>query len=282
MSQLEPVLDIDHLRSFDVEPAYFGLGFIQLKIKRNARVHFYHKDLPILVDEPHDHRYGFISYIMQGSFCQTTYRWDEDPEGDYEMFWEDCNPEHKIIAPPPQRGRVTAMMDSWFNAGSNYQIYADTLHTVRAYDNAVTYLVREEPFKTFAGVARKIGAEKVCPFSQPIPVKQCWEMIEDMLPKKQIDPVTYEDLPQIKKKMGYHAVKIPKGKVGEPSKIIEEAFEIQDAHTQGVKVMTHVEMSDLYGALDRFREKYHPELTMYDLDAMYRVTRRAFDNGKRT
>ena len=46
--------------------------------------------------------------------------------------------------------------------------------------------------------------------------------------------------------------------------------------------MTQVEMSDLYGALDRYREKYHPELTMKDLNAMYKVTRRAFDNGKRT
>jgi hypothetical protein len=281
MAPLEPVLDIDHLRSFDVEPAYFGLGFIQLKIKRNGRVHFYHKDRPVLVDEPHDHRYGFISYIMQGRFTQEIYRWDADPEGDYDMFWEDCNPEHKIMAPAPQRGRVTEMMHGEYRARDYYKISADTLHTVKAYDNCVTYLVREEPFKTFAGVARKIGAEKVCPFSQPIPAKQCWEMIESMLPKKPIDPVTYEDLPHIKKKMGYHAVKIPKGKIGEPSKIIEEAFEIQDAHVQGIKVMTHVEMSDLYGALDRFREKYHPELSMDDLAARYRVTRRAFDNGKR-
>lgn len=272
MTQIEPILDIDHLRSFEVDPAYFGLGFIQLKIKRNSRVHFYHNNLPVLADEPHDHRYGFISYIMQGEFDQTIYRWDEDPEGDYEMCWEDCNPEHKIIAPPPQRGRLKTLIDSTYSARDYYQIYADTLHTVKARDNAITYLVREDPFKDFAGVVRKIGAEKVCPFSQPIPAKECWEMIEDMLPKK---------VDKKKKAYGYHVRDIPKGKIGEPSKIVEEAYEILDAHEQGIKVMTHVEMSDLYGALDRYREKYHNDVSMKDLAAMYRVTRRAFDNGKR-
>ena len=88
-------------------------------------------------------------------------------------------------------------------------------------------------------------------------------------------------MPAIKKNPGYHLVKIPKGKVGEATKIIEEAYEIQDAHEQGVRVMTHVEMSDLYGALDRFRELHYPEVSMADLEAMYRVTRRAFENKRR-
>ena len=98
-------------------------------------------------------------------------------------------------------------------------------------------------------------------------------MIESMLPKA--------DKKKKKSKFGYHVADIPKGKVGEPSKIVEEAMEIADAHEQGVKVMAAVEMSDVYGALDRYREKHHPELTMDDIRAMYNVTRRAFDNGKR-
>ncbi len=268
---LEPVLDIDHLRSFDVEPAYFGLGFIQLKIKRNGRVHFYHNDLPVLVDEPHDHRYGFLSYIMQGKFEQTLYKFDECPVGNYEISWEDCRPGTEDTAPKPILGTLDEIFQAEYRAGDYYRIEADTLHTVIGRENAVTYLLREEPFKDYAGVVRELGEEKVCPFSEPIPAARCWELIEDMLPKQE----------KKKKKFGYHVRDIPKGKVGEPSKIIEEAYEILDAHEQGVKVMTQVEMSDLYGALDRYREKYHSELTMKDLHAMYKVTRRAFDNGKR-
>lgn len=275
----EPLLTIDHLRSFGVDPAYFGLGFIQLKIKPDSRVHFYHSALPVLVEEPHDHRYNFISYIMQGVFEQTIYGWQDHALGEYQKVWEDCKP-NSPPGPMAMDGILQEMIRTEQSAGTHYRMQADTLHTVSARDNCITYLVREPPFKDYAAVVHRTGAEKVCPFSQPIPVKQCWEMIKSMLPAAPTDPVAFADLLP-KKKPGYHMVKIPRGKIGEPSKIIEEAFEIQDAHTQGVKLMTQVEMSDLYGALDRFREKYHPELTMDNLNDMYRVTRRAFENGKR-
>lgn len=277
-AQFEQLLDINYLRSFGVEPAYFGLGFIQLKIQEHKRLHFYHGSLPVLVEEPHDHRYNFISYIMQGVFEQTIYGWQQDPDGEHQKFWEDCKP-NSVVPAEPERGRIWDMIHTEQGAGTHYQIYADTLHTVRARENCITYLVRQPPFKDYAAVVRKDGAEKVCPFSQPIPVDQCWEMIEDMLPQQLPHP-QYQ-LPTVKKNPGYHLVKIPKGKVGEPTKIIEEAYEIQDAHEQGVRVMTHVEMSDLYGALDRFRELHYPEVSMSDLEAMYRVTRRAFENKRR-
>lgn len=272
-AQKEPLLDIDHLRSFEVDPAYFGLGFIQLKIKRNGRVHFYHDELPVLAEEPHNHRYGFISYIMQGHFDQTLYEFTEDPAGDFYMDFEDCNPE-LAEGPAPRQiiGSVKELFHSEYQAGDYYRIEADTLHTVAGRDNAITYLVRDEPFKDYAGVVRGIGDDKVCPFSKPIPVDQCWEMIEDMLPAKS---------DKKKKKLGYHVRDIPKGNVGEPEKIVEEAYEILDAHEQGIRIMAELEMSDLYGALDRYREKYYPELDMKDIERMYRVTRRAFDNGKR-
>ena len=279
MTKLEPVLDIDHLRSFDVEPAYFGLGFIQLKIKRNGRVHFYHNDLAILAEEPHNHRYGFISYIMQGKFEQEIFRFEPHYHGDSDLVFESCKPGDEGNSDTPVHGFLHSAMHCEFRAGDYYRIEADTLHTVIGRENAITYLVRDEPFKEFAGVVRKHGAESVCPFSEPIPVARCWELIEDMLPKHFMHQKV--DKPA-KKKLGYHVRDIPKGKVGEPSKIIEEAYEILDAHEQNIKVMTQVEMSDLYGALDRYREKYHSELTMKDLKAMYKVTRRAFDNGKRT
>jgi hypothetical protein len=261
-------------------PAYFGLGFIQLKIKRNGRVHFYHDDLPVLAEEPHDHRYGFFSYIMQGRFEQALYAWHPNVEGDYLLDYSDCRPlADGTTAPPSPKCDVEEIFHAEYRAGDYYRIEKDTLHTVKGLDNAVTYLVRDEPSKDFAGVARKIGAEPVCPFSEPIPTKRCWEMIEDMLVHNPGERAPYR--PKKKKKPGYHMRDIEKGKVGEPSKIIEEAYEILDAHEQGIKIMTQVEMSDLYGALDRYREKHHPNLTMGDIRAMYKVTRRAFDNGKR-
>jgi len=278
MQKHEKLMDIDHLRSYDVEPAYFGLGFIQLKIKSNSRVHFYHDDLPVLAEEPHDHRYNFISYILQGKFEQTIYQFDADKElGKYLLEYENCQPyDRHTPVPNKLRGNLREVMSCRFQAGDYYNIDSSTLHKVRGRDNAITYLVRQDPIKDLAAVVRHEDDDRVCPFSEPIPVKQCWELIEDMLPK------TDAEAPKKKKsKFGYHVANIPKGKIGEPSKIVEEAMEIADAHAQGVKLMAAVEMSDLYGALDRYREKHHPDLTMDDICAMYKVTRRAFDNGKR-
>lgn len=273
---LHKLLDIDHLRSFGVDPAYFGLGFIQLKITDNSRVHFYHNDLPVLAEEPHTHRYDFTSHILQGTLHQDIFHFNPCPVGEYELTNVSCDP-NVDVTPESYDGELMWTIENEHIAGSHYRINKDTLHTVRAQDNCITYLIRNEPELDFPWLVRKKGEDMVCPFSQPMTTKRCWEMIEEMLPME--DPP--EPKKKKKKKFGYHVMDIPKGEVGEPSKIIEEAFEIQDAHDQGVRIMAEVEMSDLFGALDRYREKYYPDLTMEDIERMYRVTRRAFDNGKR-
>lgn len=52
---------------------------------------------------------------------------------------------------------------------------------------------------------------------------------------------------------GYHLASIPKGKLGELSKIQEEAAEVRDAYQQGAQLMVLVELSDLIGAIQAFR-----------------------------
>lgn len=80
---------------------------------------------------------------------------------------------------------------------------------------------------------------------------------------------------------GYHLTEIEKGKLGDPSKIIEEARELEDAARQGVKILMLVELSDIYGALEACLKKHAPGMTMKDLADMHRCTKRAFDNGRR-
>lgn len=79
--------------------------------------------------------------------------------------------------------------------------------------------------------------------------------------------------------MGYHKNKIQKGVLGEPSKIQEELDELKDAEQQGVKILAHVELADLYGALEAVAEKYG--LTMADLAQMSELTKNAFKTGHR-
>jgi len=80
---------------------------------------------------------------------------------------------------------------------------------------------------------------------------------------------------------GYHINSIPKGIPGELSKIKEEIYEAIDAETQGCKVMLLVELSDLYGAIELYLEKYFPDMSMHDLKSMSDITRRAFQTGHR-
>lgn len=80
---------------------------------------------------------------------------------------------------------------------------------------------------------------------------------------------------------GYHLTKISRGIFGEVSKIVEEAHELQDAETQGVKIMQLVELSDLVGAIGGYLAKHHPDVAFDDLQKMSAVTERAFKNGHR-
>lgn len=80
---------------------------------------------------------------------------------------------------------------------------------------------------------------------------------------------------------GYHLTHIPKGVLGEASKVAEEAAEFADATDQGIAVMALAELSDLYGAMRAYLERHHPSMGMDDLARMDAATARAFRTGRR-
>jgi len=81
---------------------------------------------------------------------------------------------------------------------------------------------------------------------------------------------------------GYHLKEIPRGEVGELSKVYEEILEALDAEAQGATVMALVELSDLVGALKAYLAKHHPSITLEDLEAFSSITARAFTSGRRS
>lgn len=81
--------------------------------------------------------------------------------------------------------------------------------------------------------------------------------------------------------MGYHIKVIPKGEVGEFSKIMEEVLELQDALEQNAKIMALCEMSDIVGAMQQFLKKHYPGTTLADLIQMSDLTTKAFEDGSR-
>lgn len=80
--------------------------------------------------------------------------------------------------------------------------------------------------------------------------------------------------------MGYHVAEIPKGKLGEASKITEEYHEFIDSLDQSNPLMAVYELSDMIGAIEAFAEKYN--FTLEDLIRMKNATKRAFADGTRS
>lgn len=81
--------------------------------------------------------------------------------------------------------------------------------------------------------------------------------------------------------MGYHNKEIPKGILGEFSKIQEEFLEAEDAIEQNNSIMLLVELSDLIGAIESYCECKH-KITLEDLIRMNKATKKAFNDGTRT
>ena len=83
-------------------------------------------------------------------------------------------------------------------------------------------------------------------------------------------------------KLGYHTYEIPKGVLGEFSKITEEFLEFEDAHAQNDIVMELCEVSDLLGAISHYLNKRtNGSVTLNDLISFNEKTENAFKNGKR-
>lgn len=87
---------------------------------------------------------------------------------------------------------------------------------------------------------------------------------------------------QVVAKHGYHKAQISKAECGTVRKVIEEAFELIDAHSQDNRLMLLCELADMYGAIQKYLEKEHPSIKMEDLKALSDSTDRAFKTGRRS
>ena len=260
---------VDALRASGAKPHWFGLGFIQLKLDADSRLHFWHPRLTADTSEEelHDHRYAFHSRILVGQIVHEEWSLEPDGQGDFEKVVVSCKPGVEADPVPVGRGRLVRGSTYTMAAGSEYTFVETGFHRIRA-SRAVTYLERGPVTKDFANVLRPVGEPSVCPFSRTVPEDEIWECIGELL----------QDRPG---KPGYHLRDIPKGEFGEPSKVLEEALEFMDAIEQGADVMALVELSDLYGAVGAWLAKRHPTLGVCDLQKMSSITERAFRNGHR-
>lgn len=273
--EFDNLSSIDWIRSIGAKPQWFGLGFIQIKLDAKRRMHFWHPDLmaDTSEEELHDHRYDFHSTIVAGGLTHEEWNFVPDPSGDHELAEVSCKPGTSTEPKVLERGNVKAGNTYNMCAGSSYSFKKECFHRIRA-SKAVTFLQRGEVAKDYARILRPIGQPSVCPFSRQIPEPKLWDYMADLLSDSVDEPVKV-------KNPGYHLFEFTKGEVGEPSKILEEAMEFQDAMMQGSDIMGLVELSDLYGAMQMYLKKHHPSISVEDLNTFSGITQRAFKNGHR-
>lgn len=174
-------LDIDFLKQHHRQIHFFGLGFVQMKLDDNLRMHFYHPDLkPIVGDEEiHNHRYDFISTVLAGRFSQRLYHVDIGEGTDYEMVYESCTPGEEID-PQPVGVNLRPHGVRHYMDGESYTMLTTDFHTVEA-EFAITRLYRGAIKHRYASVVRLKNGEKICPFSKKLTDSECWNIVEDCL-----------------------------------------------------------------------------------------------------
>lgn len=254
-------MNIDDLRQCG-ELNFFGLGFLQLKVSETERYHFWHTmtQTDEYVDEWHDHRYDFNSQVIVGSITNEIAYYVDDPDGTDIRLQVCCAGNPPIFG---SRCNLIHLGEFHTTEGHGYTLRNDTLHKARS-QFAMTRLVRGPIVKDRANVVAP-EHKSPNPFQAYMSKSQMWEIVEDIVGKQ-----------------GYHTSYIPKGTLGELSKIREELLELEDAARQGVVIMELVELSDLIGAISLYLEGHHPSIGVDDLIKMSEVTKRAFRNGTRT
>ncbi len=278
MSKIQKYLDLESLKyeasCYEAEPAWFGLGFIQLKFDSVNRMHFWHpklmSDMP--EEEVHDHRYDFTSHVLKGELTHEVWEFDEDPTptvkriGPYDLVETNCKPGQPENPTVIATGDLRRTSSYTMRAGSHYSIHKDMFHRIKA-TSAITFLERADVLKDKARVIRNRENPFVCPFSNPMDSQLLWTYIDEC-----INGIPY----------GYHRTEIQKGELGKSSKILEEVQELLDAELQGNKIMAMVELSDLLGSIQHYLEhNYGTTVSMEDLQIMADTTRRAFADGRR-
>ena len=185
-------LTVDWLKNNHYNAYFFGLGFVQVKIDDQRRVHFYHPDLRAFVDNPHDHRYNFISKVLRGRLINEI--WEEyEPEIPASITtdifakigYASCQKDGADIeVPEPYDACIDYVGEFSVNEGSSYYISRNSFHKVNpdfSLGPCVTFITRGPVQKDFARVLQLPSYKEDCPFSKEIKDDELWQIVRECL-----------------------------------------------------------------------------------------------------
>ena len=173
-------ITLDYLKKRHTKIHYFGLGFIQIKLTQNTRIHFYTDLLPPIIgkEEIHNHRYDFTSIILFGNLTQETFTITNG--NTHIQQDESCIEGETMKDTIGTYCGVSLSGIQNFAQSSSYFIDHTTFHRVYS-NNAITFLERSDYKKEFAEVLRPKNISPTCPFSKKVPEEELWKIVEMIL-----------------------------------------------------------------------------------------------------
>ena len=166
---------------------FFGLGFVQVKMTPTTRYHFYHPSLPVITENPHNHRTALTSHILKGVLENRIWRlYPEDEAPADALYLEQravscVRSDEKSSLPEPRYVYAKQIVSRQNAKGYGYYIDNTVHHQVfrigaRPCITHVTLSGKKRDFATVLSLK-----EEACPFSESMKTSELWALVRDCL-----------------------------------------------------------------------------------------------------
>lgn len=174
-----------------------GLGFVQIQLEGNQRLHVWHPELPRRScyehSAIHDHRFNFVSRILVGAQINHCFQLSRDDHGEYVLYLHEGARTAGGGRPWTPDGRANLLPDGIYEiaAGNDYNTQAYDYHrTEPGGDGRVaTLMAKRGDYPQGAHSICRFGVEPDTDFDrfQWSPA-QLWEVVSDVLLGMRIKP----------------------------------------------------------------------------------------------
>lgn len=161
-----------------------GLGFIQVKLGANQRLHVWHPDLPRRScyewSAIHNHRFSFYSTVLVGQQVNRLYRVTLDHEGTHDLISHDGPRSEKggRLSYVADQVSVEAYDDDFYPAGSSYWMPELEYHETPNTGIVVTLMRKDREGTVHASSLIRRGREFDQSFDRfQLPPERLWSFV---------------------------------------------------------------------------------------------------------
>ncbi len=167
-----------------------GLGFIQVQLPGNQRLHVWHPDLPrrrCFEDSAiHNHRFAFDSHVLVGALRNVDYLVQEAATGSHLAYSHEAPRTASGGRPWTLNSRVSieSFTDTIYQAGQQYRMRAYDYHRTEALGDGrvATLMIKKQEGEAGARSLCRIGIEPDANFDRyQWPAARLWSVVLEVL-----------------------------------------------------------------------------------------------------